>query len=207
MLKKTNQGFTLIEILLSLLVFALLSMATYSVLNSTIEGKEAIVTQTDSLTQLQRVFTIMDNDISQFAQRKARINGEAPGESFFLTGEFLNDSESEGFSFVRDGWVNPLMILPRSELQLVAYRIIENKLERLYYNHVDNDVGSEPRVQTLLEGVTALSVSLQGEDEDDGSSALPRIISITITTDTYGEIERLFSIPAIVEKQDEPDND
>jgi general secretion pathway protein J len=196
-----QRGFTLIEILLSLMIFAMLGLSTYSVLNTTIQGKEAVIEQNAQLTLFQKAFAIIESDLIQFAQRKVRINGEKPSDSYFLQGEALNDSEGVGFSFVRDGWTNPLMILPRSELQFVAYRIMEENLQRLYFNYVDSDYGTEPRVQNILPGVTSISVNLLAEDNKEmDEKSLPRVIEVSFETKIYGRITRVFPIPAITEE-------
>ena len=110
------RGFTLLEVLVSLAIFAMLGIATYSVVNTTVNGHEAVINQNKQLTDLQRAFTIIENDFTQLAQRKVRLNGEDANDSFFHVSDYMFDSESVGFAFVRDGWTNPAMVLPRSEL-------------------------------------------------------------------------------------------
>jgi general secretion pathway protein J len=197
---KTKRGFTLLEVLVSLAIFAMLGVATYSVINTTVNGHETVINQNKQMTDLQRAFVIMENDFTQLAQRKVRINGEESDGSFFHASEYLFDSEAIGFTFVRDGWTNPVMVLPRSELQLVAYRLIENRLERLYFNFVDNEYGTEPKVQVLLNGVKELRLlyyvdgSWEEELEDEETKQLPVAIKLVLKTDTFGLIERSFLI-------------
>jgi general secretion pathway protein J len=197
---KTKRGFTLLEVLVSLAIFAMLGVATYSVINTTVNGHETVINQNKQMTDLQRAFVIMENDFTQLAQRKVRINGEESDGSFFHASEYLFDSEAIGFTFVRDGWTNPVMVLPRSELQLVAYRLIENRLERLYFNFVDNEYGTEPKVQVLLKGVKELRLlyyvdgSWEEELEDEETKQLPVAIKLVLKTDTFGLIERSFLI-------------
>lgn len=193
------RGFTLLEILVSLAIFAMLGIATYSVVNTTVNGHEAVINQNKQLSDLQRSFTIIENDFTQLAQRKVRINGEEANDSFFHVSDYLFDSESIGFAFVRDGWINPAMVLPRSELQLVAYRLIEKRLERLYFNFVDNEYGTEPRVQVLINGIESLKLSyfIEGawaEELDNSKNQLPAAIKLSLETDTFGLIERNFLI-------------
>ena len=89
------------------------------------------------------------------------------------------------------------MVLARSELQLVAYRLIEKKLERLYFNFVDNEMGTEPRVQVLINGIEAMSLSyhVNGKWGDElPETGLPSAIKLKLETETFGEIERSFLI-------------
>lgn len=195
----SQRGFTLLEVLVSLAIFAMLGVATYSVINTTVNGHEAVINQNKQMTDLQRAFVIIENDFTQLAQRSVRIDGEESDGSFFHASEYLFDSEGIGFTFVRDGWTNPIMVLPRSELQLVAYRLIEKRLERLYFNFVDNEYGTEPRVQVLLNGVEELTLLYYTggsweEELEEETSQLPVAIKLKLKTDTFGLIERSFLI-------------
>lgn len=190
-------GFTLLEMLVSLAIFAMLGLATYSVVNTTVNGHEAVLNQNTQLTNLQRAFVIMENDFTQLTQRKVRINGEEANDSFFHVSDYLFESESLGFAFVRDGWTNPAMVLPRSELQLVAYRLIEKRLERLYFNFVDNEMGTEPKVQVLINDIESMTLSYykdQGWTEELAQDELPLAIKLSLETETFGLVERNFLI-------------
>ncbi len=200
---KRQLGFTLIEMLLSLAIFAMIGMATYSVLNTTISSKDSIENQADQLKDMQRAMLILENDFQQITQRKIRLNGESPLDNFFIAEPYLLDSEELGFAFVRDGWTNPVMILPRSEMQAVGYRLKEGNLERLYFNYVDADSATEPRIQILIRGVTELSLSYYYEkewQEELPDSGLPLLIKLIVVTETYKEIERVFSLVSLTEK-------
>ncbi len=200
MISVRNRGFTLIEMLLSLAIFAMLGVATYSVLNTTISGKDHIESQTEQLTNIQRAMMFIENDLQQVVQRKIRLNGEPPVDKYFIAQPYLLDSEELGFAFIRDGWINPAMILPRSELQAVGYRVYEGKLQRLYFNFVDADTGEEPRIQNLIDGVSDLRLSYfyDNQWQDDlPDSGLPTLIKLTFVTEAFGDIERMF---AFVEK-------
>lgn len=209
MAAKRVRGFTLIEVLLSLMVFAMLGMAIYSVISNTIKGHETVQSQNSTLTQLQRTFTMMEADLVQMAQRQIRIDGEQPVRVFLRSGEFMFDSESIGFGLVRDGWTNPGMVLPRSELQPIAYRVIENKLQRLYFNFVDNELGTEPRIQEVMSGVSAIELKYfaKGEWFDNlTEDRIPRLIKIGLQTDAYGLVERTFPVVAVTQKLAEPND-
>lgn len=207
----SQRGFTLIELLLSLAIFGMLGMATYSVLNNTIAGKEAIQSQTKQLVELQRGMMFIENDFRQLAQRKVRIAGEEPTDQYFIAEPYLFDSEELGFAFVRDGWTNPAMMLPRSEMQVVIYRVRENVLERLYFNYVDADVGTEPRIQPILKGISELEISyvfdsandLEWEVEIEGKQ-LPKLIKLKFLSDTFGQVERVFEVVEKTEMVQQP---
>jgi general secretion pathway protein J len=182
-------------------------MATYSVINSSIKGNEAVTEQNKTLTALQRAFTILESDITQLAQRQIRIDGEQPVKAYFRSGEYMFDSDGIGFGFVRDGWTNPQMILPRSELQAVAYRLKEQKLQRLYFNYVDNEMGAEPRIQDLLMGVESIILEYSVNDEwveELNENSVPVMVKVGLETQTYGLVERKFPIVSVIDKPEVP---
>lgn len=204
---KGQKGFTLIEILLSLMIFAMLGMAIYSVISNTIKGHETVNTQNQTLTQLQRVFNMMEADITQMAQRQIRLEGEAPIKVYFRSGEYMFDSESIGFGLVRDGWTNPGLVLPRSELQPIAYRVVEEQLQRMYFNFVDNEMGAEPIIQQLLDGVTQLNIQYFAKDEwkqELGDDDIPRLIKVGLETKVYGLVERTFPVVSLTKQASKP---
>jgi general secretion pathway protein J len=96
------------------------------------------------------------------------------------------------------------MLLPRSTLQAVGYRVQEAQLQRLYGNYVDNVIGFEPKIKILLSDIENFSVSFLTEkkqlEEPDSwkdsysGSTLPIAISITIVSKTFGEIRREFML-------------
>lgn len=195
--RQKSSGFTLLEMLLSLLVFAMLGMATYSVLNSTVNGHETIKLRNEQLTNLQRAFVIIESDFTQLAQRQVRLNGEEPEKEFFIAQEYLYESEGIGFAFVRDGWTNPAMVLPRSELQPVAYRVYEGQLQRLYFNFVDANFGAEPRIQPLLDEVESMTLAyFDGKEwqESKEGKGLPSLVKLIVETKVFGKIERVFPL-------------
>ncbi|MGP4763412.1 type II secretion system minor pseudopilin GspJ, partial [Klebsiella pneumoniae] len=68
-------------------------------------------------------------------------------------------------AFVHHGWRNPGMVLPRSEIQAVAYRLKEGRIERLFSLYPDAVTGTEPKVQPLLDHVTGFKLEyLEGEN-------------------------------------------
>lgn len=190
-------GFTLLEMLLALVVFAMLGMATYSVLHNTVNSHEIIKLRNEQLTELQRAFVIIESDFVQLAQRKARVNGEEPNEALFIAQEYLFESEGIGFAFVRDGWTNPAMVLPRSEMQPVIYRLFEGQLQRLYFNFVDANFGAEPRIQPLLSEVESMTLEyFDGKEWQESltEKSLPPLVKLIIESKVYGKIERIFPL-------------
>jgi general secretion pathway protein J len=195
-------GFTLIELIVAIAIFALVAIATNQVLQSVSSSSELSDSELGELQTLQRAMLVMERDFSQIVDRVPRLQGQ---ENALMIdgGEFEFESDADGIGFVRSGWHNPQMILPRSSLQNVVYRLQENQLQRLHTNYVDSVIGTEPKIRVLLENVEDLqiqvlrqvSVSEEFEWSDAvESTALPQAIQITITSSQYGEFSRIFQV-------------
>jgi general secretion pathway protein J len=196
-------GFTLIEILVAMAIFTIIGLASTGVLTSVINSDQLSSERFEKLEELQRAMLTIERDILQIVPRALRVNGAATG-LVISGGEDVLNSDTDGLGFVRAGWHNPQMLLPRSTLQAVGYRIQEEQLQRLYGNYVDNVIGYEPKVKVLLSDIEDFRVSFliqteQLEDPDDweelySGATLPIAISITIVSKTFGEIRREFML-------------
>jgi general secretion pathway protein J len=193
-----KRGFTLLEMLIALAIFATLSVIAYQVLNQVQISNEVSAKKTARLNEIQKAFVIIDSDLRQMAPRPFRHEGEESLASLLLWQPNLLDSEQGALLFVRLGWLNPTDQFPRGEVLKVGYRLYNNQLERLSWRYPDTDGDAQPIVMPLLTGVSAWSVKfyLDGEWSDSWSQeyTLPQAISVTLTLDDYQEIERRYLI-------------
>ena len=203
--QKFSRGFTLLEILVAIAIFALIGMASTGVLTSVLQSDELSEQRFAKLEELQRAMLTLERDILQIVPRSIRVNGESVSV-VISGGEDVLSSEADGLGFVRTGWYNPQYLLPRSTLQAIGYRIQENQLQRLYGNYVDNVIGYEPKIKILLTDIEDFQVSFlidtenlenpENWQETYSSEVLPLAVSITITSTTFGEIRREFPLAA-----------
>ena len=209
----SNRGFTFIEMLLAVAIFALVGLASVAVLDSVTRSDEASKAATLRLQQLQRAMMLMERDFWQISGRQIRVNGEAPVAQTLAGAVNWIESDDDGITFSHAGWTNPGMVLARSEVQLVGYRLKEQQLQRLYYIYPDAVTGTEPAVQVLLEGIEELKISYLSPDSDNEdlsqnnaastawkesweSEKWPKAIRITLKSPEFGVIERVFVPPA-----------
>jgi general secretion pathway protein J len=195
---KANSGFTFIEMLLAAAIFALVGLASVAVLTSVTQSDELSQQASERLVQLQRTMLMLERDFMQISVRHVRVNGEA-AQKYRLFGEkFLLESEDHGVSFARQGWRNPGMILPRSEIQTVAYRLQEGTLQRLFTLYPDAVTGTEPKVQQLQSGLSGFEVHyLQGDEWQERwqDANFPAAVRITLIDEHLGRLERIFMLP------------
>jgi general secretion pathway protein J len=196
-----QSGFTLIEILVAMAIFALIAVGSVTMLTAVSAQNELSDERMQALQTIQRAMLIIERDFLQMVPRKTRIEGEV-SDILVFAGEFEFESESAGIGFVRSGWHNPQLTLRRSTLQSVAYRTQNKELQRLYSTYVDNVIGFEPKVRVLLEGIE--SVSFEYLDKFDKKTfewidakpveQLPIAVAIIIKSEVYGEIRREFKV-------------
>ena len=69
---KSVRGFTLLELLVAVAIFALLGVGSYRLLASTINVRDTAKKHDAALIQLQRSFIVMNRDLSQAISRQIR---------------------------------------------------------------------------------------------------------------------------------------
>ena len=117
---RCRKGFTLIEVLVAIAIFATLSVSAYQVLNQVQRSNQLSIEHTNRLKAIQRAMVIIDNDFRQIALRQFRTNGQEPSPQLLVFQEGLLDSESKGVLFARLGWQNPQQMFPRGEVSKVG---------------------------------------------------------------------------------------
>jgi general secretion pathway protein J len=192
-----NQGFTLLEVLIAIAIFSVVSLASFTIFDTVLRGDESSKLRSDRQNELQRAFFLIERDVMQIAKRSLRINGEAPSNVFIQTADDSFLADNQAMAFVRNGWTNPGLLLPRSDMQSVAYRLEDNTLERLHYNFVDAVVGQEPTIRPLISNVSELSFEFydgQKWQAKWSGNTLPLAIAIEIETDDFGNLRRQFLV-------------
>lgn len=141
-----KKGFTLVELLLAISISAIIALGTVTLVNSTINTRNALASQAEASSQLTRAMRKIEQDLIQ-------ISPFRPVRDPY--GDYLPPVELnfEGLYFTRLGWGNsPLMSYERSSLQRLHYRLAEpgSELCPLLDNDEDNDLGG-----CLIRGYTA----------------------------------------------------
>ncbi|HVL42220.1 MAG TPA: type II secretion system minor pseudopilin GspJ, partial [Brevundimonas sp.] len=135
-------GFTLVEVLVSLMIFAMIAAAGAAVLGVTIDNRFAVKAASDRVGDLQRMRGLLRADLGQATARRARgttgrpmpqpiVGAAAPGEPIL--------------TLTRAGWSNPGE-QARPSLQRVEYRLVEDRLERRVSSHLDGARPGPPQV-------------------------------------------------------------
>jgi len=208
--KKHQSGFTLIEMMIAIAIFAILSLGAYQVLQGVLRSDEISAERGNALKQLQRAMVFVERDFQQMNARNNRSDDELTAMPL-QAGKFMFDSDEDGIAFVRSGWRNPLSQLPRSSLQRVMYRVKDSYLERLSYVYLDPTTGEEPKRQRILDNVESLTFEFYDQNKWHetwtNKKALPDGVKMTLTLKRFGEIQRLFLLPKATVDSNSNDNE
>jgi len=197
-MKQKILGFTLLELLVSMSIFATLGLGAYQMLRTVADSHERVRSSADAFTGLNLAYSIIQRDFNQFAPRGIRDEyGEVQPAIVF-------DDEDYIIQLTRRGWSNPAG-RQRSRLQRVAYSLDfeEETLTRHFWEVLDRAEDSEPISQVLLEGVTDFRVTGFSGDEspideqfslDETEEAGPLGVEVVISTNELGESYRLLQM-------------
>lgn len=199
---RKDRAFTLIEVLVSLAVFATLSALAYGALSQTLDSVQFLNERMDRLQAIQRTMRLLSEDLQQLSPRPIR---DELGDGF---GPALDTDFQSGFALelTHGGWSNPI-VLPRSTLQRSAYRIEDDALIRYHWAVLDRTLANEPLSVTLLEGVESILFRFMQADGEWieqwppqnrpgvlGARQRPRAVEIILTLSAEGEMRRLLEV-------------
>jgi len=202
MKRAVARGFTLIEVLVSLAIFGIMSALAYQALGQTLSNTELLHERVDRIHAIQRTMSLLGRDLIQASPRPVR---DPLGDGFLPS---LRTSLNTDFALeiTRGGWSNPAG-LPRSNLQRAAYRLEEGELLRYHWNVLDPTIANEPIVTELLTDVDSLLFRYRNHNGDwseqwppqgaSGSAAWrirPQIVEVVLTLPDEGEIRRFFEV-------------
>ncbi|WP_089137716.1 type II secretion system minor pseudopilin GspJ [Vibrio rumoiensis] len=199
--KTLSKGFTLIEVMVAIMVFASLSIAAYQVVNQVQRSNQLSAEKTARLQDMQRAMIIMDSDFRQMVARSFKGRANATGNRVLYSDEYLLDSQSHGILFTRLGWQNPQQAFPRGEIVKVGYRVVGNQLERVWWRYPDTPEGQEPLHKSLLAQVENLDFRFYDGDKENWQETwqvetqLPAAVEVTLELKDYGTIRRVYLIP------------
>lgn len=191
--KQSHKGFTLLELLVAMVIFSLMSVMAYGGLSNVITGNEVIATQEKRLKELQRTMMFLERDMRQLVQRPRNTgSGNVPGKAFDYG---LN---SDGLmEFTRAGNPNPIG-LARSSLQRVRYDLEDKVLSRKSWALVDH-LDLEPTSMNLLSDLESFELRLLDKNNEWQENwklpkEIPKAVEITIVHPQWGEIKRLIPV-------------
>jgi len=191
--RSAEHGFTLVELLVSLFIFGMLSAAGVSLLSFSVRAQEAAGARLDEMAGARRMGAMLAGDLAQAAPRSYRDAAGTRHRAF--TGSPGQGGEAL-LAFVRRGWEN-LDGSRRPSLQKIVYRLVDGRLERLAYPLVD---GSQPLAPAaIVDGVRGIRLryrDAKGEWRDRWDptdlAEMPVAVELVVEAERPGAVRQLF---------------
>lgn len=192
--RRADAGFTLVEVMVALLIFAILASAGVALLSFSVRAQAASGKKLDDLAALQRTLSIMSADLAQASDRPSRDEGGTPLPAFI--GE-AGGTAQPMLRLVRGGWTN-LDAQARANTQKVAYRLDGTTLQRVSYPRLD---GAAPMAAApLLDRVRTVRLRYRyrgaWSDRWDGAggAALPQALELRVQRNNGVEYRQVFLV-------------
>lgn len=204
-------GFTLVEMMVALAIFAMLSVAGVALLQSASSSQLVVKERLSDLSEGARAVAMIEADLAQAVPRPVRISAATTAPAFSGSG-----SEIAGQIFVltRAGLAN-LDDSPRPELERVAYAVENGALKRVSWSMLD---GGKAKSAAILSDVATATLRFRDAEGDwrltwDATDvrAMPRAVELVLTQKSASPVRLLFLVgPGVspkVEKDAEADDD
>jgi general secretion pathway protein J len=139
--KPARNGFTLVEMLIALALFAIIAVGALGLLRFSVDAELASRAKTDSIAAQRRFLSVWTADLAQAVPRPTRDRSGAPRVAF--------EANTDGvlLRLTRSGWDN-VDGAPRPGLQKVEYRVTATALVRAGYPFPDG-AAAEPASEVL----------------------------------------------------------
>lgn len=186
-----SNGFTLVELLVALAIFALLAVAGGYLLGFSLRAQESSGRSLDRVAAVRRASVLLTADMAQILPRTNR-DERGDRQPAVIGGE-------SALGFVRGGWIND-SDAPRSALQKVSYSLVGRALIRTSWPMVDGVAPDRAVRSALVTGVSRLGLRyrMAGAWTESWQPRLPAdvpdAIELTMTVDGIGDIRQLFLV-------------
>lgn len=192
-----QRGFTFIEVLVAVGVFAVVSTICFATASQYLDVREAIADTQRDLRGLQRAFTMMERDLRFMVDRPVR-DGYGDREAAWLPG----DGSVSGELF-RITVSEPDIAVPGgTRLTRVAWRVSDGDLYRDNWLVLDQVQDSEPFSRLMLRGVDDIAFQTYSWDDtlgvqqryDADADGLPYGLEINIVLGDDRRFRKVFDL-------------
>lgn len=189
-------GFSLVELLVALAVFATMAAMAWGGLDSIARTRSVLAAEQEDLSSLMRALGMFERDLRAAVARPVRGNyGEAMPA---LIGA------SDKLEFTRLGFANPAAE-QRANLQRIVYALDAARLVRGSYAVLDRAPNTRAAMSPLRDRVGTLRLRYLDAQQrwlgawpappsDAPPQALPRAVEIRVEVQGYGEITRTVEL-------------
>ncbi|MBE8215117.1 MAG: type II secretion system minor pseudopilin GspJ [Endozoicomonadaceae bacterium] len=196
-----QQGFTLLELLIAISIFSIVSGACYKLFRYSSASKTMLVNGWDRLSDIQRTKAILEQDFLHVMARP--VQDEEGDQEYAFVGGKQFDKASDLLTFSRQGAKN-LTQSNNSDLQRVGYAFENNSLIRYYWDQLDLTEPIDPVEYTILTDLKKVEIKFlykkewidqwppENKLEFEFIKILPEAMHLKLEHTVYGHIDWYF---------------
>ena len=191
--RRELRGFTLIEALLALAIFATIAVLSYRATAALTDGESRLAAEATRWRTLEAVFVRFEADIRQAVPRSVRVGGTR--EAAWLG--TIDRERQSALVFTRAG--AEFSVEPALGGRRLGYRWRDGTIEIAYWPHLDRTEGTPPAVFALAADVAQFELAYLAQDgtwhdrwPDANDPDLPRAVRMSLTLADGTRVDRAF---------------
>ncbi len=195
---RSQRGFTLIELVVAVAIFAAIAAIAYGSVGALLRARDRLEFAGAQLRAIQMAVTMIERDVRSVVARPVR---EPYGD---YRASLVGERGGLTLTRLRSGGLAD----ETAQAQRVGYALVAGRLTRLAWPVADAAPSTQPRATALLESVEAVSLRYLDEQgqwrevwpaasvaADASLESLPRAVDVRVKVSGFGELRRLLELP------------
>jgi general secretion pathway protein J len=196
-----QSGFTLLELLVAITIFAVVSAVSYGTLIRVIDQDEHLEQERKYWQRLASALLRLEDDLAYVVPRRVRNNNGIFTVAFFGQPVDSRAVSPPSLEFTRTGqWILETSRTPG--MQHVAYRVKDNELLREVWPSLDRAPTDRPRSTVLVSGIEQFDLRFLSADgkwlnrwpATDGGDTVPIGVELVLKTVGRPSVRRVYIV-------------